>query len=255
MIERLQGKRAVVTGSTDGIGVAIAGALAAQGAHVLVCGRNKARGDEVVETIRQAGGAADFVAADLASGLAGVTQIVGEAERLMPGHGIDILINNAAMLIDPGPTSQVSEDLIDQALATNIKAAFLLTGLVAPGMVERGSGVILNIGSINGLIGMAGSALYSLTKAALHSLTKSWAAEFGPAGVRVNTIAPGPTATPRVQESALIQEHLVPILAGIPTRRAGTPEEVAAAVVFLASDDARNITGATLSVDGGLSAV
>ena len=119
-------------------------------------------------------------------------------------------------------------------------------------MAERGYGAIINIGSINGLFGMAGSALYSTTKAAIHSLTKSWAAEYGPAGVRVNTVAPGPTLTERNES---IHDILAPMIAAMPSRRASTPAEVAAAVVFLAGDDAANIHGATLSVDGGRAAV
>jgi NAD(P)-dependent dehydrogenase (short-subunit alcohol dehydrogenase family) len=99
---------------------------------------------------------------------------------------------------------------------------------------------------------MAHSALYSMTKAAVHSLTASWAAEYGPHGVRVNTVAPGPTLTEKV---AAMEEHLAPIIAGMPSRRAGTPAEVAAAVVFLASDEASQVHGATLTVDGGFTAV
>lgn len=155
------------------------------------------------------------------------------------------------MLIAPGPTAEVGEDMIDGALAVNVKAAFLLTGLIAPGMANRGNGAIINVGSINGLVGMAGSALYSTTKAALHSLTKSWAGEYGPSGVRVNTVAPGPTATER---NLAYAEHLAPFIARMPSRRMSTTEEVAKAVVFLASDEASNIHGAILSVDGGFSA-
>ena len=156
------------------------------------------------------------------------------------------------MLITPAPTAEVSEELIDAALAVNVKAAFLLTGLVAPAMAAAGGGAIINLGSINGLFGMAGSALYSATKATVHSLTKSWAAEYGPAGVRVNTVAPGPTLTEKV---SAIAGKLAPMIAAMPSRRASTPAEVAAAVVFLASDDAANIHGAMLSVDGGRAAV
>jgi len=205
----------------------------------------------VVAGIRAAGRKADFVAADLSGNHAAIRGLA-ESATAATGAPLDILINNAALLIMPGPTSELSERLIDEALAVNIKSVFLLTGLIAPAMVERGAGAIVNVGSINGLIGMGGSALYSMTKAAIHSLTKSWAAEYGPAGVRVNTVAPGPTLTAR---NETIKEHLEPILAKVPSGRASTLAEVAAAVVFLASDDASHVHGATLSVDGGFAAV
>jgi NAD(P)-dependent dehydrogenase (short-subunit alcohol dehydrogenase family) len=146
----------------------------------------------------------------------------------------------------------VPEQLIRDAFAVNVTAAFLLTGSIAPAMAQRGRGSIINIGSINGLLGMGGSALYSATKATIHSLTKSWTDEYGPQGVRVNTVAPGSSLTERSEEFA---EYVAPVLARVPSRRASTMAEVAAAVVFLASDDAANILGATLSVDGGWAAV
>ncbi|KAB8195330.1 glucose 1-dehydrogenase [Nonomuraea phyllanthi] len=251
MSARLQGRTALVTGSTGGIGEAVARALAAEGAHVVVSGRDTARGEKVVASIAERGGQATFVQADLADGLPAVTALAAAAHRLAGGP-LDILVNNAAMLIEPRPTAEVEEDLIDRALAVNIKAAFLLTGLVAPAMAERGSGAVINMGSINGLFGLGGSALYSTTKAAVHSLTKSWADEYGPSGVRVNTVAPGPTFTDKI---AAMADYLAPMIAAIPSRRPSTPEEVAAAVVFLAGDDAANIHGATLSVDGGRAAV
>ena len=185
----MNGQTALVTGSTDGIGVAIARTLAAGGAKVIVSGRNAERGEQVVQSILDTGGKARFAAADLSTG-DGVRALAAAAGP------VDILVNNAAMLLAPQPTADVPEEIIDQALTTNVKAVFLLTGLLAPGMVDRGSGAIVNVGSINGFVGMAHSALYSATKAAIHSLTKSWAAEYGPSGVRVNTIAPGPTITP-----------------------------------------------------------
>jgi NAD(P)-dependent dehydrogenase (short-subunit alcohol dehydrogenase family) len=200
--------------------------------------------------LRPRGGAAAFAAADLGSP-AGIRELAGAA-RAIAGGTPDILVNNAAMLIAPGPTAEIGADVIDAALAVNIRAAILLTGLIAPGMAARGSGAIVNLGSVNGLIGMGGSALYSATKAAMHSLTKSWADEYGPAGVRVNTVAPGPTATGRTAEFA---DRIAPIIGRAPSRRASGTHEVAAAVAFLASDEASGINGATLSVDGGLSAV
>jgi NAD(P)-dependent dehydrogenase (short-subunit alcohol dehydrogenase family) len=251
MTARLHDRTALVTGSTDGIGVAIARALADEGAHVIVSGRNTARGEKVVAEIAERGGSASFEGADLALGGAAIRRLADGAHAVADGP-LDILVNNAAMLIAPGPTAEVGEDMIDGALAVNVKAAFLLTGLIAPAMASRGSGSIINVGSINGLVGMAGSALYSTTKAAIHSLTKSWAAEYGPAGVRVNTVAPGPTAT---EKTAAFADRVAPIIARAPSRRLGTPEGVAQAVVFLASDDASGVQGATLTVDGGLSAI
>jgi NAD(P)-dependent dehydrogenase (short-subunit alcohol dehydrogenase family) len=238
------GRIALVTGSTDGIGVAIARTLAAGGAQVIVSGRNAERGEQVVQSILDDGGEARFAASDLSTG-DGVRALAAAAGP------VDILVNNAAMLIAPQPTADVPEDVIDRALATNVKAVILLTGLVAPAMADRGSGAIVNVGSINGLVGMAHSALYSATKAAIHSLTKSWAAEYGPSGVRVNTVAPGPTITSIMAAHA---DRIQRIIASAPSQRPSTPEQIAAAVAFLVSDDAANIHGATLSVDGGLTA-
>ncbi|MGH3764063.1 MAG: SDR family NAD(P)-dependent oxidoreductase [Pseudonocardiaceae bacterium] len=208
---------------------------------------------ELNNPLPEDGGRATFLGADLVR--AAAVRELADAAHAVAGGPLDILVNNAAMLITPTPTAEVGEDLIDRALAINVKAAFLLTGLVAPAMAARGSGAIINIGSINGLLGMAQSALYSATKATIHSLTKSWADEYGPAGVRVNTVAPGPTLTAKVTSTKEMQERLAPMLAPIPSRRPSTPEEVAKAVVFLASDDASNIHGVTLSVDGGRAAI
>jgi NAD(P)-dependent dehydrogenase (short-subunit alcohol dehydrogenase family) len=251
MTARLRGRTALVTGSTDGLGTGIARALADEGAYVVVSGRNAARGEKVVAEIAERGGSALFVRADLAGGGPAIRELA-DAAHAAAGGPLDILVNNAAMLISPAPTAAIGEDLIDGALAVNVKAAILLTGLIAPGMADRGQGAIVNVGSINGLVGMAESALYSATKAAIHSLTKSWAAEYGPVGVRVNTVAPGPTATER---NLAFADHIAPIIGRAPSRRMGTPEGVGQAVVFLVSDEASNIHGATLSVDGGLSAV
>jgi NAD(P)-dependent dehydrogenase (short-subunit alcohol dehydrogenase family) len=251
MSARLQGRTALVTGSTDGIGAGIARTLAAEGAHVIVSGRDPVKGEKVVADIAASGGSATFAGADLARGVTAVRELADSAQAVAGGP-LDILVNNAAMLLAPAPTAEVGEELIDGALAVNVKAVILLTGLIAPGMAVRGEGAIVNVGSINGLFGMAESALYSATKAAIHSLTKSWADEYGPRGVRVNTVAPGPTTT---DKTAVFADRVAPIIARTPSRRMGTTEDVGKAVAFLVSDDASNIHGATLSVDGGRSAI
>ncbi|MFJ9543945.1 SDR family NAD(P)-dependent oxidoreductase [Streptomyces sp. NPDC101225] len=251
MPQRLTGRTALVTGSTTGIGAAIAAALAAEGAFVVVSGRDERRGTEVVAQIEKNGGTAAFVKADLSGGADVIGRFAADAVAAAGGR-IDVLVNNAALLLAPTPTAEVTQETIDEALAVSVRSLFLLTGMLAPAMAERGHGAVVNLGSINGMRGMAHSALYSMTKAAVHSLTASWAAEYGPHGVRVNTVAPGPTLTEKV---AAMQEALAPIIAGLPSRRAGTPAEVAAAVVFFASDEASQIHGATLTVDGGFTAV
>lgn len=247
---RLAGRTALVTGSTGGLGVTIATALAREGAFVIVSGRDKQRGDAVVADIRSTGGQADFVAADIGVGEAEVRRLAEQATAAAGGQ-IDVLVNNAALLLMPKPTADIDERELQEVFAVNVFAPFLLTGLLAPAMAERGHGAVVNIGSNTGLRGSAGSAVYSGNKAILHSFTQSWADEYGPSGVRVNAVAPGPISTERAVEFA---EHVAPMLARIPSRRMSTPEEVAASVVFLASDDAANIHGAILSVDGGWAA-
>lgn len=248
---RLSGRTALITGSTTGLGAAIARALAFSGAFVLVSGRNKSGGDAVVADIRARGGEAAFVGADLSAGEEEIRRLAVTATDAA-GRSLDILVNNAATLLMPAPTADISERVLRDAFAVNVFAPFLLTGIVAPQMARTGNGVIINIGSITGLRGSAGSAVYDATKAAIHSFTRSWADEYGPAGVRVNAVAPGPIATERQEEFA---DHLEPVLSRLPSRRMSTPDEVAASVVFLASDDAANIHGAILSVDGGWAAV
>jgi NAD(P)-dependent dehydrogenase (short-subunit alcohol dehydrogenase family) len=246
----LTGRTALVTGSTSGLGAGIAVALAEAGAHVVVTGRTRERGTQVVDRIRSTGGTADFLAVDFSAGAAAITDLAAAATEAAGGH-VDILVNNAATLLQPAPTAEVAVDAISEAFGVSVIAPFVLTGLLAPAMVHRGDGAIVNIGSISGIIGADGSALYGATKAAVHSLTKSWAAEYGPAGVRVNAVAPGPIATERSEEYA---EAVAPVLNRLPSGRMSTVAEVAAAVVFLAGPHAGNIHGAILSVDGGWSA-
>ncbi|MFD3457664.1 SDR family NAD(P)-dependent oxidoreductase [Streptomyces sp. NPDC058691] len=241
MTARLQHKTALVTGATSNIGRAIALAFAAEGAHVAVSGRSRERGEEVVAEIRAQGGAATFVAADLDGSAAASRRLAEEAGRALGGR-IDILVNNAG--IYPGPTTpDTDEETFDRVVAVNVKAPFFLTAAVAPAMAAAGGGAIVNLGSWIARLGIPVGALYSSTKGAVETLTRAWAAEFGPGGVRVNALSPGVVQAPGHSSEAL--------MAGTPAGTVGSPEDIAQAAVYLASDEARFVHGITLDVDGG----
>ena len=244
---KLEKRTALVTGSTSGIGRGIALALATEGAHVVVSGRNKARGAETVATIRAAGGQADFVSADIGASAAAARSLAEEATSVLGGH-IDILVNNAG-IYPVGPTADVTDETLDALLDVNIRAPHALVAVIAPAMAERGHGAIINIGSWMGSLGIGFSALYGATKVALEQMSRSWAAEYGQSGVRVNSVAPGATLTEGNKEAGEVLEQMV---APTPAGRVGTPDDIGKAVVFLASDDASFIHAATLAVDGGI---
>jgi NAD(P)-dependent dehydrogenase (short-subunit alcohol dehydrogenase family) len=244
----LSDKTALVTGATSGIGRATALALAAAGATVAVSGRDKDRGHAVVEAIRAAGGSASFLAADLVDGAAAI-DLAARATEALDGR-IDILVNDAGTF-PFGPSASIEEAAFDVAYALNVKAPWFLVAALAPAMAARGSGAIVNVSTMVAQFGVRGMALYGSTKAALELLTKSWAAEFGPSGVRVNAISPGPTRT----EGTVSMGKALDELASLgPAGRPATPEEIAAGIVFLASDDASFVHGAVLAADGGRAA-
>jgi NAD(P)-dependent dehydrogenase (short-subunit alcohol dehydrogenase family) len=242
----LKGKTALVTGSTSGIGRATALALAARGARVLVVGRNEQRAKDVIAEIEGGGGSAAYRLATL-SDLESARDLVDWATEAGGGH-VDILINNAGVAL-LGPSYAATEAEFDETFALNVKVPFFLVASLAPAMAERGWGSIVNISTMVASFGQAGMALYGASRAALELLTKAWAAEYGARGVRVNAVAPGPTRT-RVMEG--VPEEMVNQLAALaPAGRVAQPEELAAAIVFLASDDASFVDGVTLAVDGG----
>ena len=244
----LTGKTALVTGATAGIGRATAIALAAAGATVAVSGRDKERGRAVVDAITAAGGNATFLAADLVDADA-ATDLAARATEALGGR-VDILINNAG-IFPFGPTASLDEATVDAVFAINVKVPWFLVAALAPAMAERGGGAIVNVTTMVAEFGADGMGLYGSSKAALALLTKSWAAEFGPRGVRVNAIGPGPT---RTEGTVGMGEALDELASLAPAGRPASPEEIAAGIVFLASDDASFVHGAVLAADGGRSA-
>ncbi|SCK37706.1 NAD(P)-dependent dehydrogenase, short-chain alcohol dehydrogenase family [Streptomyces sp. LamerLS-316] len=245
----LTGRTALVTGSSGGIGEAIARVLAASGAEVLVSGRDADRAQGVVDAIVKAGGRAHALTADLGAEPAEIRAFARRAEDTLGGR-VDILVNNAGVY--PGfLTENVTDEEMQALWATNIRAPHVLVAELAPRMAERQSGAIVNIGSWMARVGVPYKALYPATKAAVEQLTRAWAAEYGPRGVRVNTVAPGATATLGTSTSA---DQLTEMTKGTPAGSPVRPVDIAYAVRFLASDEAAFVHGATLDVDGGIAA-
>ncbi|MEV5173831.1 SDR family oxidoreductase [Streptomyces flaveolus] len=245
----LQGRVALVTGATSGIGAATAEELAGRGAYVLVAGRDAARGDAVADGLRRQGGRGDFLSADLSDAQA-ARRLAREALSLGNGR-VDVLINNAGVY-PFGPTEDTGEDLFDAVYTLNVKAPFYLVAELAPRMAARGSGAIVNVTTIAAALGFPGMALYGSSKAALNLLTKAWAAEYGPRGVRVNAVQSGPA---RTETTARAEEDLQGLAAQAPAGRPASAAEIASVIAFLADDAASFVQGAVLPVDGGRTAV
>ncbi|MFH8534173.1 SDR family NAD(P)-dependent oxidoreductase [Streptomyces tendae] len=244
------GKTALVTGSgaIGGLGHVTARVLAAGGADLILTGTDPQRGAQVAEDLRAVGGSAGavrFVAADL-SDPAGVRHLAADA------GAVDILVNNASMMTF-APTAGQDLTSYDAAFAVNVRAPFQLTALLAERMAAGGGGSIVNVSSTAGGLGMPGMAVYGATKAALESLTRTWAAEFAESNVRVNAVAPGPMRTSKVIAA------MGPDMGGMglttALKRTSDPAEVAQVIAFLASDRASYMTGAIVAADGGRTAI
>lgn len=248
---RLEDKSALITGGTSGIGEATAILFAREGAQVAITGRNERRGHAVTAAILEAGGKAIFLRTDVRKA-AECERAVNETVKAF--GRLDILFNNAGIFY-PHDTLECSEEEWDEQIDINLKGTFLMSKYALPGMIAQGSGVIVNNSSGWGIVGGDKAVAYCASKGGVVLMTKAMAIDHGRQGIRVNCICPGDVETPMLPVDAKIRglkwEDYIAGCASRPLGRVGTAEEIAKAVLFLASDDSSFMTGAALVVDGG----
>lgn len=247
---RLEGRHAIVTGAGRGIGESIAHKLAMEGAEVLVVGRSLGPLADTVASIESTGGRAWALSADISS----EDEVERVAAAALDRWGrTDILVNNAAVFDEP-PFLEVDAATVRQIFDINVVGTFLMSQAVAKGMVDNGRGSIVHISSIDALGADGPVTAYSATKAAVVSMARTMTMELAPFGVRINCVAPGFVNTDMVHKTSTpnVLDHMLHDFKRVPIRRLIEPEEIAATVAFLASDEASAITGANMVVDGGL---
>jgi NAD(P)-dependent dehydrogenase (short-subunit alcohol dehydrogenase family) len=251
---RFQSAVVVVTGAAVGIGQAALMAFAREGARVVLVDRDRERGQALVNDLQRDGYEALAVGADVSDEndvQTMIRQVVDRWDRL------DVVVNNAGVYLQ-GDVTQTSLEDWERILRINVTGAFLCSKAAAPVMIAQKRGVIVNVASEAGLVGIKGQVAYNVSKGAMIALTRSCAVDLAEHGIRVNSVCPGTTATPlveaavnRADDPAAARRHLEQIR---PANRLGTPEEIASAILYLASDDAAYATGAILSIDGGYTA-
>ena len=248
---KLEGKVAVITGGTDGIGKAVALTFAKEGAKIMMVGRDEKKGQSALEEVRRFGEATYFK-----GDVSDSSQVRRLVEETIRRYGrIDILVNNAAVC-PPGTVVTTSEEAWDQVIDVNLKGVFLCCKYVIPHMEKAGGGAIVNIGSINSLMAMENEAAYDASKGGVLMLTRAMALDFAREKIRVNCICPGAIETTMLKASLDTSDNpeaaRQSLTAKHPLRRTGTPDEVAQAALFLATDASSFVTGAVIPVDGGI---
>ncbi|MEU3183524.1 SDR family oxidoreductase [Streptomyces sp. NPDC006923] len=241
----LKDQVALITGGTAGIGLETARLFVREGASVVIAGRNPERGAKAVAELADGPGSARFAAADLGD--------LEDVRRLAEDAGpVDILVNNAS-LFPVATTVDQDVETFQRLFDTNVRGTFFLTAALAPAMLAKGAGSIVNVSTMAAVMGVPGASVYSATKAALASFTRTWAAEFSPSGVRVNSVAPGPTLT----DGVVVEwgDGVAELGKSIPLRRTAGPAEIAESILFLASARSSFVTGANLAADGGATAI
>ncbi len=248
---KLDGKVVLITGGNSGIGRATAALLAKEGAAVVLTGRNQERGEQVAQSINDDGGEAMFVRSDVRL----ADECRQAVEQTLERFGrIDVLFNNAGVF-HPKSVPDCTEEEWDETIDTSLKGAFLMSKYVLPSMIEHGSGSIIHTSSGWGILGGDRAAAYCAAKGGLIVMAKAMAIDHGPDGIRVNCVCPGDVDTPMLADDAakrgMSWEEYLAGASDRPLGRIGTAEEIARAVLFLASDDSSFVTGEALVVDGG----